>query len=49
MLANTLLRPWPKGEKLIADALEISPESIWPSSYVGRRSKSLEIVNKGLE
>ncbi|HHE4685321.1 TPA: helix-turn-helix domain-containing protein, partial [Klebsiella pneumoniae] len=32
-LANALLRPWPKGEKLIADALSISPEIIWPSRY----------------
>ena len=32
-LANALLRPWPKGEKLIADALGISPEIIWPSRY----------------
>ncbi|MHB7086321.1 helix-turn-helix domain-containing protein [Klebsiella pneumoniae] len=32
-LANALLRPWPKGEKLIADAMGISPEIIWPSRY----------------
>ena len=32
-LANALTRPWPKGEKLIADALGISPEIIWPSRY----------------
>ena len=32
-LSNTLTRPWPKGEKLIADALGISPEIIWPSRY----------------
>ncbi|MCJ7297052.1 helix-turn-helix domain-containing protein [Klebsiella pneumoniae] len=32
-LANALLRPRPKGEKLIADALGISPEIIWPSRY----------------
>lgn len=40
-LANTLLRPWPKGEKLIADALETSPENIWPSRYMSRKGKPL--------
>lgn len=32
-LANALSRSWPRGEKLIADALGISPEIIWPSRY----------------
>ncbi|MDO8164782.1 transcriptional regulator [Enterococcus faecium] len=32
-LANALRRPWPKGEKLIADAMGISPEIIWPRRY----------------
>ncbi|EDT2963631.1 transcriptional regulator [Salmonella enterica subsp. enterica] len=32
-LANALTRPWPRGEKIIADALGISPEDIWPSRY----------------
>ncbi|RZN51783.1 helix-turn-helix transcriptional regulator [Escherichia sp. E13S3] len=32
-LANALTRSWPRGEKLIADALETSPEIIWPSRY----------------
>ncbi|KNC06420.1 hypothetical protein AC791_17655 [Klebsiella sp. RIT-PI-d] len=32
-LANTLIRPWPKGEYLIADALEMDPSAIWPSRY----------------
>lgn len=32
-LANALARPWPRGEKLIADALEVPPEIIWPSRY----------------
>ncbi|HBX3103156.1 TPA: transcriptional regulator [Klebsiella pneumoniae] len=40
-LANALLRPWPKGEKLIADALSISPEIIWPSRYFDRKGKLL--------
>lgn len=32
-LANALSRSWPRGEKLIADALGISPKIIWPSRY----------------
>lgn len=32
-LANALTRHWPKGEKLIAEALGISPAEIWPSRY----------------
>ncbi|MEL4016984.1 helix-turn-helix domain-containing protein [Dryocola clanedunensis] len=32
-LANALTRPWPKGEWLIADALNIHPSAIWPSRY----------------
>lgn len=32
-LANTLNRHWPKGERLIAEALGITPEQIWPSRY----------------
>ncbi|MFQ0503301.1 helix-turn-helix domain-containing protein [Klebsiella pneumoniae] len=40
-LANALLRPWPKGEKLIADALSISPEIIWPSRYFVSEGKLL--------
>lgn len=38
---NTLMRathaarptPWPKGQKLIADALGVQPWEIWPSRY----------------
>lgn len=32
-LANTLTRPWPKGELIIADVLGIKPWVIWPSRY----------------
>ncbi|EBS6870422.1 transcriptional regulator [Salmonella enterica] len=32
-LANALIRHWPKGERLIAEALGIAPEQIWPSRY----------------
>lgn len=32
-LANTIIRRWPKGERLIAEALGVAPEHIWPSRY----------------
>lgn len=32
-LANALNRRWPKGERLIAEALGTAPEQIWPSRY----------------
>ncbi|GAR51854.1 DNA-binding transcriptional regulator Nlp [Salmonella enterica] len=32
-LATALNRRWPKGERLIAEALGIAPEQIWPSRY----------------
>ena len=35
-LANALMRRWPKGERLIAAALGVTPEEIWPSRYCGR-------------
>lgn len=32
-LANALTRPWPKGELLIAQAIGVLPQEIWPSRY----------------
>ncbi|WAT00947.1 helix-turn-helix domain-containing protein [Rouxiella chamberiensis] len=32
-LANALSRPWPKGEWIIANALQVHPSIIWPSRY----------------
>ncbi|HHL9083700.1 helix-turn-helix transcriptional regulator [Escherichia coli] len=36
-LANALTRRWPKGERLIAEALGVAPEQIWPSRYLRPR------------
>jgi len=33
-LHNTLIRPWTKGEHIIANAIGIPPETIWPSRYI---------------
>ena len=32
-LANALYRKWPRGEKIIADHIHVSPWVIWPSRY----------------
>lgn len=32
-LANALSRPWPKGEWIIAEAIDVHPAEIWPSRY----------------
>lgn len=40
-LANALSRPWPKGEWLIAEALNIHPAEIWPSRYFDPYTHSL--------
>jgi len=32
-LTHALDRPWPKGERLIAEAIGVSPAEIWPSRY----------------
>lgn len=32
-LANALERPWPKGEAIIANAIGVLPQEIWPERY----------------
>ncbi|EAA2976611.1 transcriptional regulator [Salmonella enterica subsp. enterica serovar Tilene] len=38
-LSNTLTRPWPKGEWLIAIALDVHPSEIWPGRYLNSSNK----------
>ncbi|QUG76986.1 transcriptional regulator [Erwinia sp. E602] len=38
-LANALNRPWPKGELIIANAIGVNPEQIWPSRFLARRER----------
>lgn len=33
-LSNALVRPWTKGEVIIANALNLQPSQIWPSRYI---------------
>lgn len=37
-LINAMERPWPKGERLIAEAIGVHPATIWPSRYQGKDS-----------
>ena len=32
-LANALERPWPRGERIIANAIGLTPAEVWPSRY----------------
>ncbi len=38
-LYNALDRPWPKAESIIAAAIGVEPETIWPSRYEKRHFK----------
>lgn len=38
-LWNALARKWPKGERLIANAIGVSPTEIWPSRYPNKAPK----------
>ncbi len=40
-LSNALERPWPKGERLIAEAIGEKPENIWPSRYEYRNRQPI--------
>lgn len=35
-LRNALARSYPKGERIIATALGLTPEQIWPSRYINK-------------
>lgn len=39
-LINTLNRPWLRGEHIIAGAIGVKAEEIWPSRYQLRKHKS---------
>lgn len=43
-VAQALHRPYPKAERIIARALGIKPETIWPSRYTAKRSTSVKSV-----
>jgi len=35
-LVNALNKPWPRGERIIANAIGVPPFKIWPSRYPGQ-------------
>lgn len=37
-LTKALDGPWPKGERIIAAAIGIDPETLWPSRYLKKRT-----------
>lgn len=37
MVVHALRKPYPRAERIIADALGVKPEDIWPSRYDERR------------
>jgi Ner family transcriptional regulator len=39
-LANALRMPWPKGERIIAEAIDMTPQQVWPSRYRTLRAAS---------
>lgn len=38
-LKNAVDRPWLKGERIIAEAIGVPPEEIWPERYAQRNHK----------
>ncbi len=40
-LNNALVRPWPKGEWLIAEAIAVHPSEIWPERYYNPHTRQL--------
>lgn len=37
-LGTAMARPWPKGERIIAEAVGTDPDKIWPSRYQGKNT-----------
>ncbi|TQV63933.1 MAG: transcriptional regulator [Halothiobacillaceae bacterium] len=50
-LRRAIERKWPKGEAIIAEAIGVKPEDIWPSRYQDqfKRPVALRNVKKRLE
>lgn len=43
-LGAAISRPWPKGEGLIAAAIGVPPETIWPSRYAKRAERQARLA-----
>ena len=40
VVENAIRRSWPRGERLIAEAIGVPPEEIWPERYAARAEKA---------
>lgn len=40
-LNQAIQRPWPKGQSMIAEAIGVSPEQIWPSRYLNKCKREI--------
>lgn len=47
-LADAIARPWPKGERLIAAAIGVPPEVIWPSRQAHRALRAAGVRRRRL-
>jgi len=46
-LCHALNGPWPKGERLIAEAIGVDPAEIWPSRYAACAKQSNSRQRRG--
>lgn len=44
-LHQAIMRKWPKGEALIAEAIGVKPEVIWPSRYTDKYKRAVTSRN----
>jgi len=44
-LYQALLRKWPKGESIIAEAIGVPPQVIWPSRYLVKFKRDVKPRN----
>ncbi|NVK42142.1 MAG: helix-turn-helix domain-containing protein [Oceanospirillaceae bacterium] len=47
-LRSALDRKWPKGERIIAAALGMKPEDIWPSRYLESPASKINIPHRSV-
>jgi lambda repressor-like predicted transcriptional regulator len=43
---KALKRPWPAMQKIIAEAIGVPPETIWPSRYVGGHHHVVRVMKR---
>ena len=48
-LGHALHRPWPKGERLIAEAIGVAVETIWPTRYCADSNARTNGIPHGFE